>query len=338
MNKVVKYHNKLNELRFPNFKEQELNIFCHLLYQLRDKEQEKLKFTASEVATFFGSAYDNKTLAWMLKHMLTAMKARGFEYVEREGTSLKRHYITMFPTFTITTDPNPNAIDEMDAEILKSLEVRINPDFAYLLNKLKGNFTRFELAEFVSISSKYTKRLYMNLKQFRSTGILTMEWNEFKRIMDIPGSYQMRDIEKQILKPAIKELSQELNLFDSSRIPFKNLKYKKTRGKGRGRGGNVVGIEFTFEPQKADENNGVWEQKAQFEADQEQFMRENFVDCAIAFCDENGIMRDYRITDIQQDNNVIRVHYKDSDSGRESSKSFDGFTEFRKWFDEVKLG
>ncbi|MBX1156973.1 replication initiation protein, partial [Campylobacter jejuni] len=51
------------------------------------------------------------------------------------------------------------------------------------------------------------------------------------------------------LKPAIKELSKERNLFDQVRVPFKNLAYEKEKAKGRGQGGKVSGITFTFKPE-----------------------------------------------------------------------------------------
>ncbi|ELC8717127.1 replication initiation protein, partial [Campylobacter coli] len=45
------------------------------------------------------------------------------------------------------------------------------------------------------------------------------------------------------------ELSKERNLFDQIRVPFKNLAYKKEKTAGRGRGGKVSGISFTFKPE-----------------------------------------------------------------------------------------
>ena len=59
----------------------------------------------------------------------------------------------------------------------------------------------------------------------------------------------MCDIDKDILKPAIKELTKECNLFNQIRIPFKNLSYEKKKDNGRRHGGNVIGIEFTFKPE-----------------------------------------------------------------------------------------
>ncbi|MBX2521209.1 replication initiation protein, partial [Campylobacter jejuni] len=37
--------------------------------------------------------------------------------------------------------------------------------------------------------------------------------------------------------------------FDQVRVPFKNLAYEKEKAKGRGQGGKVSGITFTFKPE-----------------------------------------------------------------------------------------
>lgn len=52
----------------------------------------------------------------------------------------------------------------------------------------------------------------------------------------------------RVLKSSIKELQKPQDLFDSKRQPFTNLKYEKIKAKGRGRGGKVIGIKFTFDP------------------------------------------------------------------------------------------
>ncbi|MBR8637406.1 replication initiation protein, partial [Campylobacter coli] len=103
---------------------------------------------------------------------------------------------------------------------------------------------------FLSLSGKYKKTLYRLLKQYRTTGKAYFEWEEFCRIMDIPENKTTGDIDKFILKPALKELTKERNLFDQVRVPFKNLAYEKEKQKGtRGRGGKVIGITFTFKPE-----------------------------------------------------------------------------------------
>ena len=47
------------------------------------------------------------------------------------------------------------------------IKIGVNEEFKYILNDIAGNFTKFELAEFVSLRSGYSKTAYRLLKQFR---------------------------------------------------------------------------------------------------------------------------------------------------------------------------
>ena len=131
------------------------------------------------------------------------------------------------------------------------LKIKISDDFSYLIHNLTKHFTQFELEEFLFLSGKYTKALYIHLKQFRTTGVWRVSWDNFKELLGIPSNYRMCDIDLRILKPSVAQLQEPLNLFERSRTPFKNLKYTKIKGKGRGRGGAIKEIEFTFDKQTA---------------------------------------------------------------------------------------
>ncbi len=131
------------------------------------------------------------------------------------------------------------------------VRIKAQEDFYNMILNHNLGYTRFELLEFANLSGKYTKTLYRLLKQFRQTGFLKMEWDEFSRIMQIPADYNQSNIDQFILKPAIKELTKPRTLFDQERIPFENLAYIKT--KSRERGGKVIGIELSFTPQKKEE-------------------------------------------------------------------------------------
>ncbi|MEL1104892.1 replication initiation protein, partial [Campylobacter jejuni] len=134
--------------------------------------------------------------------------------------------------------------------IADEVHITLQSRFYDMIINKKSGFTAFELAEFAELSGKYTKTLYRLLKQYRTTGKAYFEWEEFCRIMDIPENKTTGDIDKFILKPALKELTKERNLFDQIRVPFKNLAYEKEKQKGtRGRGGKVIGITFTFKPE-----------------------------------------------------------------------------------------
>lgn len=242
LKEIVKYNNDLNDkIVFPDFKEQELNIFANLLCEFREREAETLIFSADEVSKFFGSAYSSDTLGFIMREMAERLRVFGFKWTrtefnkKRNAETVKTAYITMFPTFYVECEkiPENTSIEAEKYSPLKSVEVRINPDFQYLLSEINNNFTRFELIEFMSLSGKYTKTLYRLLKQYSQTGWLQMEWQDFKEQLNIPTAYEVCNIDQSILKPAIKSLSKY----------FKNLKYTKIK-----KGGNkVTAIRFDWD-------------------------------------------------------------------------------------------
>ena len=88
-----------------------------------------------------------------------------------------------------------------------TLAVGVNEEFAFLLNDLTSQFTRFELAEFADLKSKYAKEFYRRAKQYRSSGIWKIRRDEFCRLLSVPKSTaeQVRDLNKRVLKPIIEE-------------------------------------------------------------------------------------------------------------------------------------
>lgn len=249
MNDIVKYHNDFNKIKLPSFTEIEQDLLCGLMVKLKE-EKNKVTFYPWDLRNILKSSYDNNSLMEFVSSLKRKFFKADFTIIEKTTRGEKEveahKTINLFTEFSIYVYAS--------SKDLESIEIQVNPRFEYILNQLTANFTAFELGEFISLSGKYTKTLYRLLKQYRTTGTARFEWNEFKRIMDIPEKLAMCDIDKDILKPAIKELSKERNLFDQIRVPFKNLAYEKEKQKGtRGRGGKVSGIIFTFKP----ENNNI---------------------------------------------------------------------------------
>lgn len=238
---IVKYHNDFNKIQLPSFTEQEQNLLCGLMIKLKEQKQ-SVEFLPQDLREILRSDCNNISLANFCKSLRSKFFSANFTILIKEQNSYVDRTINLFSMMEIYY------MDDKKTK-LEKLVIEVNPKFEYLLNKLTANFTAFELAEFVALSGKYTKTLYRLLKQFRSTGKMAMEWEEFKRVMDIPEKLHMRDIDKRILKPAVKELSAQRNLFDQVRVPFQNLSYEKEKVKARGRGGRVVGIIFTFKPE-----------------------------------------------------------------------------------------
>ncbi|MGI7163771.1 replication initiation protein [Campylobacter coli] len=248
MSEIVKYHNDFNKIQLPSFTEQEQNLLCGIISKIRENPiNQSIKLTPQELIKFSTENLTNKALGDMLFILRNKFFKADFMILieDKERDFIGKEIINLFESFKLWYDKK-----DTEFKHLLEIELKVNPRFEYIVNEVTKNFTGFKLEEFIALSGKYTKTLYRVLKQYRTTGKAYFEWEEFKRIMDIPEDYEIHNIDKWILKPALKELTKERNLFDQIRVPFKNLAYEKEKQKGtRGRGGKVIGITFTFKPE-----------------------------------------------------------------------------------------
>lgn len=237
MSDLVVYGNDFNFMPLPKLTENEMNFFMAIITKLREKRE--LEFNFSDFV------YDLH-----LKSNLSAYELeQAFYKLAEKMLDFKVKYTTKNSAYAFV------CFERMRLEFrTNKLEITAQKDFYELITNLQLGFTQFELKEFIGIKGKYAKNLYRLLKQFRNTGkvlIYQNDWQGFCEAMQIPVSYKMCDIDRQILNPAIIELSAEPTLFDNKMTIFKNLTYKKVKDKGgRGRGGKVIGIEFYFTPEK----------------------------------------------------------------------------------------
>jgi len=260
MGDLVVYHNDFNKLKIPNFTAQEQNMLMGILLKVKNSTDENIiKLTPQELLNYSTENLTNKALGDMLYILRQKFFKADFTILIKHETEnlIGKETINLFEKFTLWYPS-----DDKNFDNLKSVELKVNPQFKYLVQELTAHFTEFELLEFMMIGSKYAKTLYRLLKQYRSTGYLKMEWQEFCNILDIPQSYKMSHIDQKILNPAIAELSAEPNLFNEKQVIFKNLTYEKIKDKsGRGRGGKVVGIEFKFDKTSKSETEKIQTEK-----------------------------------------------------------------------------
>ncbi|NCA41766.1 RepB family plasmid replication initiator protein, partial [Streptococcus equi] len=87
------------------------------------------------------------------------------------------------------------------------------------------------------LKSTYAKNMFRILKQYKHTGYVKMNLDDFKNRLDVPKTYQMNDITKRVLKPIVNELSQIFN----------NLHINKIKAK---KGRKIEWLEFTFDAEK----------------------------------------------------------------------------------------
>lgn len=218
MNNTVVYKNEMNLVPLKSFSQLEMDVFFAILSQMKDKGSDTVTLDFVHVRELSGYGEQSyKRFIDGLKHI--SRKLKNINFVSDQDNVYSE--LALFPGFEINENDN-------------TLTLQVNQKLNYLLNDLKSEFTKYELQEFTNISSKYTKTLYRLLKQFRDTGFYIVSIEEFRKLLDIPKSYRMSDINKQIINPSIEELSKI----------FENLHVEHVR-KNR----KVVRLKFMFEKQ-----------------------------------------------------------------------------------------
>lgn len=247
MNEVVKYSNELHKINFSALGEAQQNILFTLLYEIKHQNTDFLELDIDKISELAEINTHNQGYFIELLNSLTRFQDLKFRYEINEHGDLRQEVI--FPILETQIQNN-------------KIFIKVSQGFRERFLLVNNAFTRYELAEFVSLSSKYTKTIYRYLKQFRHNGFWKINYSDFKELLGIPKSYKTCDIDKQIIKPTLKELQKERNLFDMKRTPFKNLKVKKIKGKGKGRGGAIETLEFTFTAENTDNKKTKAENKA----------------------------------------------------------------------------
>lgn len=190
MKEIVQYHNDLNTLQIGGFTEKEMDIFFAICLKLKNKELKEVELSFSEIQKLI--QYPSRNLNRLIKDLEST-------YDKMLKLDFRLEDLDRIVKFTLF---NRYMIDKKQ----KIVSIRVNDDFKYILNDFMANYTKFDLSEFIKIKSTYAKGLFKVLKQFRNTGWLELSTIQFKKILSIPDSYKMSDIDKKVLKPILDEL------------------------------------------------------------------------------------------------------------------------------------
>ncbi len=234
-NTYTTYHNNTNKVNLGKLSEREANLLFAIFQRLKDQGNTLIRFEPQDLKRMLDIkiSYDNLTRT--ARSMWNKIKTADFWEVRdiivngRECVSEKNYML--FQVCEIVSDKETREFLYMD--------IQLNTGYNYLLNNLGmgGQYTSFKLLEFQRVRGKYAKTLYRLLKQYKSTGILSVEWTQFRELLDIPKDYEMRNIDQKVLTPSIKELNKI--------YPFEHLSYKKERKSHDKR--KVTHIDFYFE-------------------------------------------------------------------------------------------
>ncbi|GAA8337458.1 hypothetical protein HpBT203_19310 [Helicobacter pylori] len=235
-NAYTTYHNNANKVNLGKLSEREANLLFAIFQKLKDQGNTLIRFEPQDLKQMImvKSNLTNRQLLQILKNLLDNIGGANFwiirEHVENGEIYEDHTSYMLFKQFEIRIHKPTQTIEYLD--------VQLNDSYQYLLNNLgMGQYTSFKLIEFQQVRGKYAKTLYRLLKQYKSTGILSVEWDQFRELLDIPKDYKMENIDQKVLTPSLKELRKI--------YPFEHLSYKKERRSHDKR--KVTHIDFYFE-------------------------------------------------------------------------------------------
>ena len=223
MNEIVKYHNDMNKISFTGFNEKELNLFFSLVFLAKEKGTNELTIPFSQLKMLSEDTDRNRDRF-----------IRTLNNVNKKLIALHHQIKVDDTTYTFSLF-NVFGVNEKD----NVLTVEVNKIFSYILNDLIGNFTKFELENFVSLKSTYSKNIFKILKQWENKKEKEFSMVEFKELLSIPKSYKLCDIDKNVLAPLRKDLPEF----------FPNLKIEKIKT-----GRAVTSLKFTWGQKHQDIN------------------------------------------------------------------------------------
>lgn len=220
---MIKYHNDMNVVAFKKFNQRELNIFFSICAFMKDKGDSTITFSYDEIKQLANlNVPTNQVFEKLLESTYDKLLQLKIGYVNKD----------IVEKFILFTGYKINKTDKL-------VNITINTQYQYILNELSKNFTVFELQEFNALASSYSKNMFRLLKQYKSTGFYKVSIEEFRRLLDIPESYNMSKISVKVLDPIEKELS---NYFEGFRI--EKLKV----------GRFIKFLQFSFKPQHYTDN------------------------------------------------------------------------------------
>lgn len=189
MDEIVKIHNDLSNMRLKKMSAKELDLLMAICVKVKNQ-------------------HDNLVdIDYVALQKLSNYKQYNISDLKSDLEKMNEHLVKNF-VVSYTDDDGARVTESLFKQFRRYddyLQVRISDKLLYLLNDLTNNFTAFELQEFTSLSSKYSKRLYKLLKQYKTTGIYFTYKEQFYMDMDIPDTYSNTNFNRQILRPAIAE-------------------------------------------------------------------------------------------------------------------------------------
>ena len=182
---IIKYDNDMNKVSFAGFKEKELDLFFSICQKMKDKGTNEIVFSFSDLRKL--SQYSNRSIERFYSDLDRVYKKMLELNLKYEDEKEIRRFV-LFSRYIIKKDE-------------QIIIIKASEDFEYILNKLIGTFTKFDLVDFVSLKSVYSKNMFKLLKQWESKKNVKYEVQVLREILGVPSKYTKSNFNDRVLKP-----------------------------------------------------------------------------------------------------------------------------------------
>lgn len=202
-------HNEFNEVSMRQWTAKEMDLFIAIVSKVMNKKQDVVTLDTEELRAIIS---EKKNLDRWKETVVSVVNKIG-ELKYHSYTDKAYSLVFPFSKFDVFFDE-------------KKIEVKVSEHFEKIINVIlkNGEFTFYELEEFVQIKSTYAKTMYRHLKQWRTTGKAEFSIERFREMLDVPESYTSGEVTRRVVLQIMKELSPF----------FEDLEYKVIKGSGRG--------------------------------------------------------------------------------------------------------
>ena len=208
----VRQHNALTNARYE-YTELQLDLLFFLLSKLRKDKQDSLyELSIKDLSSLTGKKYN----AAYLHKATSDMGSRVFEV----QTETRYRQLWMF-----------QRVDYLLGQGI--IEIKLTEDITPYLFDLKENFTSYELASALRLTSKYAKRIYQYCSQWKDQGeTKKYDIQDFKQMLGLfddkgkDKTIRMSDFRESVLDVAVKQINEHTELHISYKLEKRVRTYK----------------------------------------------------------------------------------------------------------------
>jgi plasmid replication initiation protein len=208
----VRQHNALTNARYE-YTELQLDLLFFLLSKLRKDQQDRVyELSIKDLSALTGKKYN----AAYLHKATSDMGSRVFEV----QTETRYRQLWMF-----------QRVDYLLGQGI--IEIKLTEDITPYLFDLKENFTSYELASALRLTSKYAKRIYQYCSQWKDQGETKkydiQDLKQMLGLLDDKGkdkTIRMSDFRESVLDVAVKQINEHTELHISYKLEKRVRTYK----------------------------------------------------------------------------------------------------------------